>query len=30
MIYRYMDAYIILDERDLANKINNNNRIQKQ
>ena len=29
MIYRYMrmDAYIILDERDLANKINNNNRI---
>ena len=30
MIYRYMrmDAYIILDERDLAN--NNNNRIQKQ
>ena len=35
MIYRYMrmDAYIILDERDLANNNNNNNnnnRIQKQ
>ena len=29
MIYRYMrmDAYIILDERDLANNNNNNNRI---